>query len=143
MAKAQSGDVVKVHYTGTLGDGSQFDSSKGRAPLSFTVGSGQVIPGFDNAVTGLDIGASVTVTIPPAEAYGEYREEYVLKVNPSDIPPEISPEIGMELTLHQEDGGQVPVRITDVSDEQITLDANHPLAGKELTFEIELVEIEG
>jgi peptidylprolyl isomerase len=102
-----------------------------------------VIPGFNNAVEGLEVGGSVKVTIPPADAYGDYREDYIIKVNPSDIPEEISPEIGMELTLHQQDGGQVPVRVTEVTDEHVTLDANHPLAGKELTFEIELVEIEG
>jgi peptidylprolyl isomerase len=142
VATASKGNRVSVHYTGSLEDGSVFDSSRKGDPLSFTIGKGEVIPGFDTAVTGLEVGGSITVSIPPAEAYGEYSEQYVIRAKRSDIPPEIKPELGMELTLHQDDGGQIPVRVTDLSATHVTLDANHPLAGKALTFEIELVSIE-
>ena len=135
------GDVVQVHYTGTFADGTVFDSSRGQQPLGFTVGRGQVIPGFDRAVIGLEVGSAVRVTIPPAEGYGEYSNNYVIRAKRSDIPPDITPELGMELTLHQDDGGQIPVRITDVSATHVTLDANHPLAGKELIFDIEVVSV--
>ena len=141
MATAKSGDTVHVHYTGSLSDGTVFDSSRERDPLTFTVGAGQVIPGFNSAVEGMNVGDSSTVTIPAAEAYGEYRDDFVINVKPSDIPEEITPEVGMDLQLHQQDGGAIPVKITAVTEEQITLDANHPLAGKDLTFEIELVEL--
>jgi len=119
-----------------------FDSSRERDPLTFEVGSGQVIPGFNDAVDGMDVGASVTVTIPAKDAYGDVREDFILKVKPTDIPEEITPEVGMELQLHQEDGGAVPVKVTEVTEEHVMLDANHPLAGQDLTFEIELVSIE-
>ncbi|PLX22794.1 MAG: peptidylprolyl isomerase [Ignavibacteria bacterium] len=142
MATAKSGDKVNVHYTGSLGDGTVFDSSRERDPLTFEVGSGQVIPGFNDAVDGMDVGASVTVTIPAKDAYGDVREDFILKVKPTDIPEEITPEVGMELQLHQEDGGAVPVKVTEVTEEHVMLDANHPLAGQDLTFEIELVSIE-
>ena len=141
MATAKSGDTVHVHYTGSLSDGTVFDSSRERDPLTFTVGAGQVIPGFNSAVEGMNVGDSSTVTIPAAEAYGEYRDDFVINVKPSDIPEEITPEVGMDLQLHQQDGGAIPVKITAVTEEQITLDANHPLAGMDLTFEIELVEL--
>ena len=131
-----------MHYTGSLDDGSVFDSSRGGAPFAFTLGKGEVIPGFDAAVMGLEVGGTVTVTIPAAQAYGEYSEQYVLRAKRSDIPPEIVPEIGMELTIHQDDGSSVPVRVTELSPTHVTLDANHPLAGKALTFEIELLSIE-
>lgn len=142
MATAKSGDTVKVHYTGSLSDGTVFDSSREREPLAFQVGAGQVIPGFNDAVDGMNVGDTVTVTIEAKDAYGDYREDYILNVKPTDIPPEITPEVGMELALHQEDGGSVPVRVTNVTEEEVTLDANHPLAGKDLTFEIELVNVE-
>ena len=141
MATAKTGYTVYVHYTGSLSDGTVFDSSRERDPLSFTVGAGQVIPGFNNAVEGMNVGDTAKVEIPAAEAYGDYRDDFVINVKPSDIPAEITPEIGLELQLHQQDGGAVPVKVTGVTEEQITLDANHPLAGKDLTFEIELVEI--
>ena len=141
MSTAKNGDTVAVHYTGTLADGTVFDSSREREPLSFTVGEGQVIAGFNDAVNGMTVGESVTVTIPAEQAYGEYNEQFVINVPPADIPPEIEPEVGMELQLHQNDGGAIPVRVTDVSEEAVTLDANHPLAGQDLTFEIELVSI--
>lgn len=142
MATAKSGDKVNVHYTGSLGDGTVFDSSRERDPLAFEVGAGQVIPGFNDAVDGMEVGNTVTVTIPAKDAYGEVRDDFILKVQPSDIPEEITPEVGMELQLHQQDGGAVPVKVTEVTEEHVTLDANHPLAGQDLTFEIELVSIE-
>ena len=141
MAAATNGDTVAVHYTGSLADGTIFDSSREREPLSFTVGEGQVIAGFNDAVHGMSVGDSVKVTIPAAQAYGEYNEQFVINVPPADIPAEIEVEVGMDLQLHQEDGGAIPVRVTNVSDESVTLDANHPLAGQDLTFEIELVSI--
>lgn len=141
MATAKNGDTVRVHYTGSLTDGTVFDSSREREPLSFEVGAGQVIAGFNNAVEGMEVGQKTDVTIEAKDAYGDYREDFVINVNPSDIPEEINPEIGMELQLHQQDGGAIPVKVTAVSDDAVTLDANHPLAGKDLTFEIELMEI--
>ncbi|MBN1448913.1 MAG: peptidylprolyl isomerase [Bacteroidetes bacterium] len=141
MSIAKNGDTVRVHYTGSLTDGTVFDSSREREPLSFQVGAGQVIAGFNDAVEGMNVGDTVQVTIEAKDAYGDYREDFVISVNPSDIPEEIDPEVGMELQLHQEDGGSIPVKVTAVSEEAVTLDANHPLAGKDLSFEIELMEI--
>lgn len=141
MAKASSGNTVKVHYTGKLDDGTVFDSSREREPLEFTVGGGQVIPGFDEAVCDLEEGEATTVTIPPEEAYGPHQDDAIIEVPRTDLPDEIDPQVGMPLQL-QAQGGQVfPARIAAVEDETITLDANHPLAGETLTFEIELVEI--
>lgn len=142
MATAKTGDTVRVHYTGSLTDGTVFDSSREREPLSFQVGAGQVIPGFNDTVEGMEVGDKVDVTVESKDAYGDYREDFVINVNPTDIPDEIDPEVGMDLQLHQEDGGAIPVKITAVSDDAVTLDANHPLAGKDLKFEIELVGIE-
>ena len=139
---AKNGDMVSVHYTGTLVDGLIFDTSRDRDPLAFTLGAGQVIAGFNSAVEGMEIGDVRKVTIPAIDAYGEYRDEWAIVVKPSDIPPDIQVEVGMDLEMHQEDGGSVPVRVTQVSAESITLDANHPLAGMDLTFEIELVSID-
>jgi peptidylprolyl isomerase len=140
-AEAKMGDTVKIDYTGTLEDGSQFDSSKGRDPLEFTIGFGQVIPGFENAVVGMKPGESKTVKIPAAEAYGEYRDELVFKVGKDQLPPDIKPEIGQELTMRG-NNQTVQVKIIAVDDTEVTMDANHPLAGKNLTFEIKFVEIE-
>lgn len=137
---ATDGQTVLVHYTGTLTDGSQFDSSKGRAPLQFTVGSGEVIPGFDAAVRDLEIGQSKTVTIPASEAYGERTDE-ARQQFPLDAFPE-KPEVGWVVELQAPDGQRIPAEIVAVSDEDATLDFNHPLAGQDLTFEIELVSVE-
>ncbi len=139
---AKNGDQVSVHYTGTLTDGTIFDTSRDRDPLAFTIGAGQVIAGFNSAVEGMEIGDVRTVKIEAKDAYGEYRDEWAIVVNPSDIPPEIQPEVGMDLEMHQSDGGSIPVRVTEVTKESITLDANHPLAGMDLTFEIELVSVD-
>ncbi len=140
MALAKSGDTVRIHYTGTLTDGSQFDSSTGREPLEFTLGDGMVIPGFDTAVDGMSIGESKTFEIPSDQAYGERRDEMVMTVSRDEFPDHINPEAGQQLQMQQ--GEQVfVVTVTDVNDEAIVLDANHPLAGEDLTFTVELVEI--
>jgi peptidylprolyl isomerase len=139
---ATNGNTVSVHYSGSFLDGTIFDSSREREPLTFTIGAGQVIAGFNDAVEGMQVGDVRTVMITAKDAYGEYRDEWAIEVKPSDIPPEIKPEVGMDLEMHQEDGGSIPVRVTAVSEEAVTLDANHPLAGMDLTFEIELVSIE-
>lgn len=141
VAEAQTGDSVKVHYTGRLEDGTVFDSSEGREPLGFTLGSGQVIPGFEEAVVGLEPGGSRTTTIPPEEAYGTVRDDLIIEVERSQVPPDLDPEVGQQLQLTLADGQAVPVVITKVGDEALTLDANHPLAGKTLVFDIELVEV--
>jgi peptidylprolyl isomerase len=140
MQKATKGTTVQVHYTGKLGDGSVFDSSRGRDPLEFTVGSGQVIAGFDDAVDGMATGDSKTVTIPANDAYGERREDLLITVDRSQFPDTIEPEVGQQLQMTQE--GQVAVvTVADVSEANVTLDANHPLAGKDLIFDLELVEV--
>lgn len=141
MSVAKKGDKVKVHYTGRLNDGSEFDSSKGREPLEFEIGTQQVIPGFENAVVGMKAGETVTVEIPQDEAYGPIRDEMILKVEKEKLPPDFKPEVGQQYQLPQDNGQNVIVTVTEVTDETIELDANHPLAGKDLTFDIELVEI--
>jgi len=142
LSKVKEGDKVKVHYTGTLDDGTVFDSSREREPIEFTLGEGQLIPGFEKAVIGMEKGESTKVDIPTEEAYGERRDDLEIEVAKTELPDEIEPEIGVQLQVKQNDSGRaIPVRITQVSDEKVTLDANHPLAGKDLTFEIELVEI--
>ncbi len=138
---AKKGDAVAVHYTGRLEDGSIFDSSVSRSPLSFTLGDGNMIKGFDSAVYGMGIGDKKTVTIPAAEAYGERREDMMIEVPLSEVPPHIEAEIGLQLTLQGPGGEPMPVTIVDIDDEKITLDANHDLAGKDLIFDIELVSI--
>lgn len=141
MSKVKDGDTVKVHYTGTLEDGSVFDSSENREPLEFTLGQGQLIPGFEKAVIGLGVGDTTSVDIPSEEAYGEVREDLVINVPKDQLPEDVEPKVGMQLQLNQPDGQPVPVRITEVSEAELTLDANHPLAGKDLSFSIELVEV--
>jgi peptidylprolyl isomerase len=141
MVQAKSGDTVKIHYTGRLEDGTVFDSSAKREPLEFIISGGQVIPGFEQAVLGMTPGESKTEKIPMDQAYGPHREEMVLEVSREQIPPDINPEVGQQLQIQQANGQSVPVFVTEVTDNQITLDANHPLAGEDLTFEIELVEI--
>jgi peptidylprolyl isomerase len=140
MIVAKKGSTVKVHYTGTLEDGTQFDSSAGRDPLEFTVGGGNLIRGFDRAVLGMGVGESKTVKIPADDAYGSRREELVMTVKRKALPTDVDPTVGEELELQQGDEVFV-VRVTDVSEDDVTLDANHPLAGKTLIFEIELLEV--
>lgn len=139
MAKAKSGDTVKIHYTGTLGDGEVFDSSEGRDPLEFTLGEGQVIQGFDDAVTGMAPGEEKTVTIAPEQAYGERHDDLVTQVDRSQFPDDLTPEVGQQLQLTTDDGQPMAVTVSEVGDKVVTLDANHPLAGQALTFKITLV----
>lgn len=141
MASAKNGDTVRVHYTGRLLNGTIFDSSEGNDPLEFVLGTQQVIAGFDNAVLGMSIGAKSTVTIPVEDAYGPRKPGLVLEVDRSEFPAEIEPRVGLNLRMEQQDGSTVNVAITEIKDSMVTLDANHPLAGEDLVFDIELVEI--
>lgn len=136
---AKDGEKVRVQYTGTLEDGTEFDSSRGRGPLEFTVGAGEVIPGFDEAVRELGVGESTTVTIPSENAYGEHMED-ALRPVPRDMFIE-APEIGWAVELQAPDGNRLAAVVVEVGDEEVILDFNHPLAGRDLTFEIELVEV--
>jgi len=141
MTQAKSGDTVKVHYTGKFEDGSMFDSSVEREPLQFTVGAGDVIPGFDEAAIGMTIGESKTTVIPVDKAYGPRMEELVVEVKKSEFPPNVNPEVNQRFQISQPDGQTAVVVVTAISESSVTLDGNHPLAGKELTFDIQLVEI--
>jgi peptidylprolyl isomerase len=140
-AVAKKGDVVKVHYTGKLTDGTQFDSSVGGEPLQFAVGGGQMIAGFDAAIPGMKAGEKKTVTIPAAQAYGEYDETLVFEVDRSQLPGNINPQVGMQLQMTQNTGNVIVVTIKKLNETTVTMDANHELAGKDLVFELELVEI--
>lgn len=141
MAQVESGDKVKVHYEGKLEDGSTFDSSAGRDPLEFTVGSQQVIPGFDNGVVGMEEGAKKKIEIAPDQAYGEHREDLVVDVDKSSFPEDQQPTVGASFQAQSPDGRVTPVKVIAVEGDKVTLDANHPLAGKTLVFEVEMVEI--
>jgi len=141
LETAKKGDSVKIHYTGRLDDGEVFDSSKDREPLSFTLGSGQVIPGFDEGVTGMAIGEEKTIKIPHTQAYGERKPELLIEVERAQLPKDLKPKVGMQLSMTTEDGREAPVLIKKVEEAMITLDANHPLAGKDLTFDLTLVAI--
>ena len=141
MAQAEDGNLVQVHYTGTLQDGTRFDTSVGREPLEFTLGEGQMIPGFEQAVLGMKIGESKTVTIPAGDAYGQRRDDLLMVVGREELPEGLTLEVGTQLQMTTEGGGTSVVTITDVTDTTITIDANYPLAGEDLTFEIELVSI--
>lgn len=141
MSQAKPGDSVKIHYSGTLDDGTPFDSSVGREPLEFELGSGQVIPGFDHAVEGMAIGEKKSVKIPPEQAYGPRHEQMIQEVPKSALPESLEPEEGMALRAQQPDGQVINLTVTAVGDDSITVDANHPLAGQSLNFDIELVAI--
>ena len=141
MTLVKNGDTVSVEYTGRFADGTIFDSSVSRQPLQFTVGSHEVITGFDNAVLGLVVGETITVDIPPAEGYGIPDDNLIVTFNRAQIPPDMDISIGTQLQMKNEDGHIFPVRIANVTEEEITVDANHPLAGKDLSFEIKLLEI--
>ncbi len=141
MSTANKGDKVRVHYTGRLKDGTQFDSSAGREPLEFEVGAGMMIKGFDAAVNGMAVGQKVTVEIPAAEAYGESNPEMIIDVPRTNLPPDLNPQVGQQLGMSTPQGQQVPVKVKEVHDDKIVIDANHDLAGKDLIFDIELVEI--
>jgi peptidylprolyl isomerase len=142
MTTAKQGDTVQVHYTGKLEDGTVFDSSANREPLQFTIGAGQIITGFEHAVVGMTPGESKSATIVADQAYGQHREDMVLQVERDQFPSHISPEVGQRLQISQPNGQPIVVTITDVSQVNVTLDANHPLAGQDLTFDIELVAID-
>ena len=141
MATAKPGDTVQIHYTGTLDDGSQFDSSTGREPLEFTLGSGQVIPGFDAAVTGLAEGERRTVRVEPEDAYGEVDERLVQQIDRKQLPAHIPVEKGLQLQAGRPGANPMIVTVIDFDDDTVTLDGNHELAGKALTFAVELVKI--
>ncbi len=143
MRQAAIGDTVQVHYTGTLDDGSQFDSSAGRDPLEVTLGQSQVIPGFENALIGMIEGESKSVTLAAEEAYGPHHNELIHTVGRDQIPAEIELEVGSELAASDAEGRQTRLVVVDLSDENVTLDANHPLAGKALTFELQLAGFVG
>lgn len=142
MAKAKEGDIVKVNYTGKLEDGTVFDTSQDREPLTFTIGEGKVIPGFEQAVTSMEPGDSKTETLAPEQAYGPRRDDMVMEMERDQIPDNVEAQEGQELQLRLQNGQTVPVVITDLSDESVTIDANHPLAGKTLVFDIELIDVE-
>lgn len=140
--QAKKGDTVRVHYTGKLTTGEQFDSSAGREPLEFEVGAGMMIKGFDEAVLGMAIGDKKTITLQPADAYGERFDEMIIEFPKSNFPADMNPEVGMQLMMNNGAGQQFPVTIAEVKEEVVVLDGNHMLAGKELVFDIEMVEID-
>ncbi len=141
MAQAKSGDTVIVHYTGKLDDGTVFDTSIAREPLQFTIGEEQLIPGFEQAVIGMSEGETKTIKIPAGEAYGPYREELILTVERNKLPLHFQPRKGQRLQIRQANGRIAFVYVIEVTESTITLDANHPLAGKDLTFDIQLLKI--
>lgn len=142
MAQAKAGDHVKVHYTGRLQDGTIFDSSRDREPLEFTLGEGEVIPGFEQAVMGMEPGETKTVTITAEEAYGPRRDDLLIEVGRDQVAPGLDLFVGQQLQLRLQDGRIIPVTVAALTEETVTIDANHPLAGEDLTFEIELVAID-
>lgn len=137
----ENGKVVSVHYTGKLTTGEVFDSSEGREPLTFQVGSGQIIPGFENAILGKTIGEEISVTIPSSEAYGPIREDLFIKVPKENMPGEV--ELGQSLSAQGDNGQQVNVIVHEINEDHVVIDGNHPLAGEDLMFDIQIVEIEG
>jgi peptidylprolyl isomerase len=142
MPQAKEGDTVQVKYTGTLQDGTVFDASSNDEPLAFTIGSGRILPDFEQAVVGLNVGESTTISIAAESADGAYRDDLVLVIDSGQFPPDLNPEVGQHLQLTQQDGQQVTVLVKEVAQENVTLDANHPLAGQDLNFEIELLAIQ-
>jgi peptidylprolyl isomerase len=138
----ENGKKVKIHYTGKLDDGTQFDSSAGRDPLEFEMGAGMVIPGFENGVREMEVGEKKTIHIPASEAYGEHRPDMVLEFPRTQLPEGVEPEVGMVLQLQGPQGQPIPAKVVEVTDEAIRLDANHPLAGQNLNFELELISVD-
>jgi peptidylprolyl isomerase len=141
MPHAKEGDNVKVHYTGKFRNGDVFDSSRDREPLDFTIGSGQLIPGFDSGVRGMRVGETRIVEIAPSDAYGQYHDRLVTVVQKKYFPKSITPSVGQQLQTEDEEGRPINVQVTRIDGENVTLDANHPLAGKTLIFEIDMMEI--
>lgn len=141
MAQATDGDTVNMHFTGTLADGTVFDSSKDREPLEFTVGTNKVIAGFEEGVLGMEVGESKTINVPVDKAYGPHSLEKIMEVERSQMPPDMNPQIDMMISGTQPGGATIKFRVVGVTETSVTLDSNHPLAGKDLTFEIQLVSI--
>jgi FKBP-type peptidyl-prolyl cis-trans isomerase 2 len=141
MSQAKTGDTVKVHYTGKLTNGEIFDTSKDREPLQFTLGEKQVIAGFEQGIEGMKIGEVKEVNLSSENAYGPRKEEMIFEIANENIPPEVNPQVGQTLTMSNPEGQQFNVLVHEVGDNSIFLDANHPLAGKDLVFEVELMEI--
>ncbi len=141
MRTAQQGDKVRVHYKGTLNDGTVFDDSSERDPLEFTLGENQIIPGFESAVTGMEIGENKAVAVDPDEAYGQTRDELFIEVPKEEITAQLEPELGMVLEVTLNDGNKAHVTVSEIGEEKVVLDANHPLAGKTLNFDLTLQEI--
>ena len=141
MSPADNGNTVKVHYTGKLEDGTVFDSSEGRDPLEVKLGTNAIIPGFEKGLMGMEVGDKKTITIPSEEGYGPRRDELIMEVDKSAFPENITPEVGLQLQMQREDGQNLPVTIAKIEDEKITLDANFPLAGKTLIFDVEMMEV--
>lgn len=142
MAQAKSGDKVQIQYVGKLNDGSKFDETTEEKPLEFTIGDGQIIEGFEEAVVGMEEGEEKSVTIPVDKAYGERRDDLVLKVEKERLPENLDPQVDEQLQIPQNEGDPVVVTVTEVSDNDITIDANHPLAGQDLTFDMKLVGVD-
>ncbi|MCM5662961.1 FKBP-type peptidyl-prolyl cis-trans isomerase [Galbibacter mesophilus] len=141
MSQVKENDTVKVHYTGKLEDGQVFDSSLEREPLEFTLGQGQLIPGFENGILNMSVNEKKTINIPSSEAYGDVREELFQEIPKSELPENIEPQKGMGLVSRTPEGREIQLVVADVKNESIVVDANHPLAGKDLTFDIEVLEI--
>lgn len=141
MSKAKAGDTVRVHYTGKLEDGTQFDSSAGKDPLEFSLGAGDVLPSFDSAVEGMAVGDSKSIDIAAADAYGRRHEQLIQDVPREQLPDDMQPQVGMQLQAQGQDGQPIHLVVTEVKEEAITVDGNHPLAGQDLSFDIELVDI--
>ncbi len=141
MASASKGDKIKVHYRGTLDDGTVFDDTHEREPIEFVLGQGKVIPGFEEAVVGMEPGDKKTVNLSTDQAYGERRDELVQDIPEDELAEDFDPEVGEHIEIHQEQGPPIPAQVVESDDQGLTVDANHPLAGKDLTFEIELLEI--
>ncbi len=141
MTQAKDGSKVKINYTGKLDDGTVFDTSEGKAPLEFTLGSKQVIPGFETGITGMKVGEKKTIHIPADQAYGPHQKEMVIKAERKQLPPDLKPEVGQQLQMNHQNGQTFIVKVIEVDETTITLDGNHPLAGKNLTFDIELLEV--
>jgi FKBP-type peptidyl-prolyl cis-trans isomerase 2 len=141
MPKAQQGDTVKVHYKGTLNDGTVFDDSSGREPLEFTIGEGEIITGLEAAVTGMDVGENKSVSLEPEQAYGQSNEDLFVEVDKEELSAQIEPELGMVLEVSLNNGNKAQVTISEINDQNVVLDANHPLAGQTLNFDLILQEI--
>ncbi|QED36900.1 peptidylprolyl isomerase [Antarcticibacterium arcticum] len=141
MSQVKQNDTVKVHYTGKLADGQVFDTSEGKEPIEFTLGQGQLIPGFEKGLIDMNLNEKKTINIPVEEAYGQPREELVQEVDKNQLPPEIKPEVGMGLVSMTPDGREMNLLVAEVKENTIVVDGNHPLAGKDLIFDLEVVEI--